>query len=263
MKIIQALAITLGLTGLTFTCLAQEEEASERYTYATYFYCGGGPLARVDEIVKEDALVMDKLVADGTILGWGWLGHSIGGQWQRLQYHQSDSLDGLLDSADAIQAAMALRDEAKEAAEGDKEGDAADEPLRFGQICTRHDDYLWQVENGSASDERGEAGFSVYHVCDPNREERADEIVAEHFAPIFNKLVEDGKLTSWGWSSHVVGGKFRKLQTMTGTDHKSLLKARGETIDLLYAEDSEAGIEFTDICGPHVDYMWDIIHESR
>jgi hypothetical protein len=49
---------------------------------------------------------------------------------------------------------------------------------------------------------------------------------------------------------------------MTGADHKSLLNARNEAIDAIYADDNELGAEFSDICGPHVDYMWDIIHEK-
>jgi len=34
------------------------------------------------------------------------------------------------------------------------------------------------------------------------------------------------------------------------------MKARGEAINAIYAEDSEAGAEFSEICGPHVDYIW-------
>jgi hypothetical protein len=67
---------------------------------------------------------------------------------------------------------------------------------------------------------------------------------------------------SWGWSSHWVGGEFRRLQTMTAKDHKSLLKARGELIDEMYAEGSAAGAEFSEICGSHVDYMWNIQLET-
>ena len=85
---------------------------------------------------------------------------------------------------------------------------------------------------------------------------------ADPIAPILNGFVEEGKLTSWGWSTHVVGGRFRALQTMTAPDMKSLMKARGESIEAIYAEDNEAGAEFSDICGPHVDYMWDIQLES-
>jgi hypothetical protein len=99
-------------------------------------------------------------------------------------------------------------------------------------------------------------------VCDINREERADEIVAEHVAPILDQFVEDGKLTSWGWMSHVVGGRFRRLQTMTAPDLSTLMQARTDAIDAIYAEDNEAGTEFSAICGPHVDYIWNIVHEK-
>ena len=146
---------------------------------------------------------------------------------------------------------------------GDGDDAAADDDdgPGFGSVCTRHDDYIWQVENGNSSDARGAVGFSVYHLCDSSREERADEIVDAHVAPIMNALVEDGSLASWGWSSHVVGGKYRRLQTMTGSDHKSLLAARGKAIDAIYADDNEMGAELNDICGSHVDYMWNITHE--
>jgi hypothetical protein len=131
------------------------------------------------------------------------------------------------------------------------------------RICPRHDDYLWQAEGGTSGKERGKIGFSVYHFCDINREDRADEIVAEHVAPILDKMVEDGKLTTWGWQSHVIGGRARRLQTMTATDMGALLSARQEAIATIYEEDNEAGTEFSDICGPHVDYIWDIVHEAQ
>ena len=45
---------------------------------------------------------------------------------------------------------------------------------------------------------------------------------------------------------------------MTAADHKTLLAARNEAIEMVYGEDDEAGKEFTELCGPHVDYMWNI-----
>ncbi|MDH3612973.1 MAG: hypothetical protein OEU90_04855 [Gammaproteobacteria bacterium] len=254
MKIIKIIAAAAGLTVLSLASVAQEEEEGPlAFTYATYFYCGGGPLSRADEIIADDAERMNGLVEDGTISRWGWLAHHTGGQWQRIFYFQADTMEALLDAGGAVQGG----------GDDEEEAEDKDDGVPFNQICPRHDDYIWSVENGTAGKERGAAGFSVYHVCDLNREERADEIVDAHFAPILNKMVEDGKLTSWGWSSHVVGGKYRKLQTMTAADMSSLLKARGEVIEVAYAEDSEAGEEFTDICGPHSDYMWDIQLESE
>jgi hypothetical protein len=252
MKIMKIMAIALGLTALTLACVAQEEdEGPIAFTYATYFYCDGGPASRADEIVAADADRMNAFVEDGTISGWGWLAHHTGGQWQRVFYYQAESMEALLDAYDTTSPDDDEEDE-----------EDADDGADFGEICPRHDDYIWQVDNGSNSESRGKAGFSVYYVCDINREERAGEIVDEHIAPILNGFVEEGKLTSWGWSTHVVGGRFRALQTMTAPDMKSLMKARGESIEAIYAEESEAGEEFSDICGPHVDYMWDIQLES-
>ena len=253
MKIIKVVAVAAGLTALTLACVAQEEEDEGplAFTYASYFYCDNGPVSRVDELVAEDADRMDGFVEAGTLSSWGWLAHHTGGQWDRIFYFQADTPDALLDGLEAIQDRG-----------DDEEEDAEDEGPGFSDICPRHDVYIWSVDNGSQGEGRGEAGFSVYHTCDINREERADELVDEHIAPILNQFVEDGKLTSWGWSSHVVGGRFRKLQTMTAADVKSLLAVRGEVIDAIYAEDNEAGVEFSEICGPHVDYIWDIVHET-
>ena len=44
---------------------------------------------------------------------------------------------------------------------------------------------------------------------------------------------------------------------MSASDHKALLKARGELLDEMYADENKAGEEFTEICGSHTDYMWD------
>ena len=254
MKIIRTLAIGVGLSALTLSCMAQEDEAATNYIYATYYYCGGGPLSRVDELTAEGAPIMDGLVEDGTLTGWGWYGHHTGGGWVRLAYHTANSLAGAVDGIDAIQAAF-------DAADDGDDDDADDDQMGFGQICYRHDDYIWRTVVGAGdADASPEAGLSSYHVCDVAREERADEIVKEHVAPIMSKLVEDGKLMGWGWSVHEVGGRFRKLQTMVGADHKSVLSARAEALEAIYADNNEAGAELSDICGAHVDYMWDIIH---
>lgn len=259
MKKIKILVATLGLTALTLSCIAQEEEEGPiAYTYATYFYCDGGPLSAADEAIAEDADRMNGFVEDGTILRWGYLAHHTGGQWMRAIYYQADSVEALLNAYDT----MGNGDDGDEDG-GDDAADAeADEGPTFGEVCPRHEDYIWQVDNGSASETRGAAGFSVYYVCDVAREERAGEIVDDHIAPILNGFVEEGKLSSWGWSTHLVGGKYRALQTMTAPDMQSLMAARGDVISAVYAEDSEAGDEFADICGPHVDYLWDIQNEK-
>lgn len=235
------------LSALPVAVMAQaEEDKPIGYSYATYFFCeSGGSAERADEIFKKiNAPDLNKQVKDGPLQGWGWLSHHTGGLWRRAQYYSAPTLNDLLDAQEAMGA----------------DGDAATDALadEFSSICPSHQDYIWEQMAGGDSDTRGTAIFSVYYVCDEAREERADEIFKNDFAPIFNKFVDDGKITNWGWLSHWVGGKYRRLQTVSGSDHKSLLAARGELIEAMYADDNEAGAEFTAICGSHEDYMWDL-----
>ena len=248
MSIIRNTIVILVLCVLASTVQAQEAEEPSVFTYATYFYCDVNGQDRVDEIVKTmDAPIYDQMVKEGLIMGWGWLSHHTGGKWRRISYYQAPSVAGLLDAQAEMQKRFADR--------GDADRD-------FGAICNAHEDYIWEVESGSSGKERGKAGFSVYYRCDESKEERADEIFAKDLAPVFDKYVAAGKLSSWGWSSHWVGGAFRRLQTMTASDHKTLLAARAELIDEMYADESEAGKEFNAICGSHSDYMWDIELET-
>ncbi len=252
MKIMKLAALLPGLLLIAGTATAQDDKAPERYTYATYHYCDTSTEGLADAFVKDkEAPVMDKLVDDGVFLGWGWLRHHTGGQWRRIRYFQTGSLNDALAGIDKM-------GEAFEAAFADDDDDAG-----IGVSCKRHDDYVWQVKAGTVGVERGTAGLSVYFNCKIADESRADEIVAEHFAPIYDKLIEEGKITSWGWQSHVIGGWFRRLFTMTGKDYGTLMDARGEALAAQYGEDNEAGAEFVNICNAHHDYLWDIVHEKQ
>ena len=250
MKKKQAIGVGFVL-GLFAVGAYAQDDAPSRYTYATYFHCNASKEDAADTVMERDAPIIDKLVDDGTILAWGWISHNTGGDWRRVRYHQSDSIEGAMTALGAINAAV-------------EEVHGEDDPAgqAFAEACPRHDDYLWQVDAGNVGVERGTVGFSVYHFCDINREERADEIVKESIAPIFDKMVEDGKLTTWGWQSHVIGGRIRRLQTMTATDIGALLSARQESIQLIYEDNEEAGTEFSQICGNHLDYVWDLTHEK-
>jgi len=248
--------VTALLVGaISVVSMAQEEEEEQEgpiaFTYATYNYCSLSGQSRADEIVAEtEAPVYDALVEEGVIGAWGWLSHHTGGKWRRALYFQNETLDGLLDALDTIQ-------ERFEALGGDNER---------ADICAAHDDYIWAVEASSQEpgEGRAEAGLSVYYVCDVSREKRADELFESTLAPLFDKAVADGKLASWGWSSHVIGGKYRRLQTVTGADHKAILAARGDILEGLYGGDepNAGAVEFRSICGSHADYLWNIQLET-
>jgi len=246
-KMILLLPSLLLATGIAF---AQDDKAPERYTYATYLKCDTSTESLADDYVKKtEAPLMDKLVEDGTYLSWGWMKHHTGGEWRRIRYFQTDSVNSALAGLNTMSKAF------EKAGAGDDVG--------VGVSCKSHDDYIWQVQAGTAGIERGKVGLSVYFTCKISEEERADEIVANDFAPIYDKLVKEGKITSWGWQSHVIGGWFRRLFTITATDYDALMDARGEALAAQYGEDNAAGEEFTSICGNHHDYLWDVVHEKQ
>ena len=243
-------ALIVGLVSVA--CIAQEEEEDQDgpigYVYSTYSVCKLSGQDRADEIVKEiEAPVYNALVEDGVINGWGWLSHHTGGQWRRLFYYQHDTVEGLLDAQDAM----------GERFDSMNLGDDADR----SDLCPAHDDYIWTVElaGGDPDAPRAAAGLSVYMICNESTEERADEIFESTTAPILDQLVADGKIASWSWLSHFIGGKYRRLQSMTGTDHKAVLAARGELIEALYGGDepNAEAVELNEICSGHTDYMWD------
>ena len=237
------LAVPAGLSA------QEEEDKKETYIYASYFICKNAMFKQVDENVNTHlAPIYDAAVADGTLGGWGWLAHHTGGRWNRIFYHVSDSIAGLF----AAQKTMAER--TKDAPDGG-----------FSEACGPHEDYIWQsVANNGLLGDRGSAGMSVYHVCDITKEERADELVKTVFAPVYDKALADGKIKSWGWSTHVVGGKYRKLGTMTGDSFEAVLAARGEILQAIYGDgDNAEANEFSTICGSHSDYLWQILNEGR
>ena len=245
MKRLILTASLLTLASVPLATLAQDEgdEAEPQYVMATYYYCEQDEEADADEaFAKGYAPVLAAAVEAGTIENWGWMAHRLGGKWRRVWVFGATGAGNLMDAADKIYADLteAIGDE---------------DPLT--DACPTHDDYLWETGGGNASDERGATSFSVYYDCDSSREARADEIVNASLAPVMNDLIKNGNIASWGWLKHHVGGKYRRLLTLTGASHKATLQARDHVVDVVYAEGNEAGAEFDGICSKHSDYMWD------
>ena len=236
-----AASLVLCTFGSTGTASAQEQQT---YTYVTYFYCDVAQQDRADEIVEQvDKPLFEAAVADGSATGWGWLKHHTGGKWRRVQFYSAPSIDALL----------AVQKKVTDAADATAKGKALGK--EFGGACKSHDDYIWRSVAGNVGTTRGPAAFSVYYVCDSSREDQADALVKRVFAPVYDKMVAEGKLTSWGWMEHIVGGEYRRLATMTAKDMSTLIAARSALV-AAFQDDPLSGV-LDDICGSHADYMWE------
>ncbi len=246
-------ACSLSALVLPGAAAAQEEEAPKPYVYATYFYCDTGREWLADQLFeKHMAPHYDAAVEEGALSGWGYMAHHTGGKWRRLIYRVAPTLSQAMASVGVI--AEKVQQEGAQAS------------AEFSAICDTHDDYIWRSVTGSAggaiAPQRGKAGFSAYYVCDGVRETEADDLVKEILAPLYDAQVEAGRLVSWGWMQHWVGGKYRRIATMTSKDFDTLMAARDAVVQALL-DNEEAGNRFSEICGSHSDYMWDIKLETR
>lgn len=243
-----AILLQAGLFLLCGGTAYAEDKAPESYVYGTYSVCDLAKQDRSDEIYAQlDKPILDAAIADKSINSYGLYAHQTGGRWRRLQYTTASSIEALLD------AQKKMADQA----------DAANKKLgqEYATICNAHDDYIWRRVAGSAgSVAPGGAAFSTYYVCDGTREAQADSLVEQVFAPVYDKLVADGKLKSWGWLEHIVGGQYRRVATMGATDLKALMAARGEIVQAF--TDNAAGDAFTDICDAHTDYIWTVKYSN-
>jgi len=235
---------------LSFSVFSAEENKTEMYVYSTYFNCEASLEDAVDEqINKTYSTIYNNAIKNGNITHWGWMKHHTGGQWRRILYHTAPSVSALFSAQGQMNKEF--------------ENVFANEEDAVVQGCKTHDDYVWQYVTGSnkslAGVARGKASMSVYMECSFMGEERADEIVKKHFAPIYNAQVGKGKLTSWGWLSHVIGGKYRRLETITANNYEDLLKAKKSILDSIYYKGpNKYAEEFSKICTSHQDYLWDI-----
>ena len=229
------------LSGMTASA---EDKPADVFVYATYHYCDFSKQDRADELFAQTQKPgFESAIKDGSISSYGWLAHKTGGKWRRADYFTAGSVQALLDAQE-------------------KMGNQADPKIKkldeeFGSICSSHDDYIWRrVAGNIGSVARGGAAFSTYYVCDQGRESDADAIVTQVMAPLYDKMVAEGKLKSWGWNEHIVGGEYRRLETFSASDMKALMEARAAIVAA--GDATPLSDTFTDICGQHTDYMWEI-----
>lgn len=233
---------------------AQDADDGHAYVYASYFICDPGGEARADEIIARNFKPhYDAAVEQGNIRSWSWLTHYVGGEWRRGLILTATNMDDLLDVSGAL--GEIIEETTPEAGRA------------FTEVCSQHVDYIWEstsaFRSGRLGDARGDAGFSTYYTCDASREERADELVVESFAPVYNKHLGADKLVSWVWLKHNVGGERRRLLALTGANHKALTRTRQAIIDDISERRMDrARREFLEICNSHEDYMWDIEIET-
>jgi hypothetical protein len=240
--------IPIVTLAIIVTCLAPNLPAAAQarenpvFIYATYFHCNNGMVEGADDVVaKQYKSELDRMVKNRTVSSWGWLRKTVGGEWARAGFLTGSSLTAVLNAAGNYNVMS----------------DGHPPKKAFEEACSSGEDYIWHVLAGSdPRARRGKAAFSTYFVCDQSREMQADALVKRTVGPMYDKLVADGKLTTWFWAEHIVGGKYRRLATMTAQSRDDLIAAREELVAA--AEHNPLDEAMTSICGSHQDYIWEV-----
>ncbi len=241
-----------SLLFFTLPALFVASEAQSQTLIGQYFRCDAAYEDEADFIVNTVfSPIFTRHETAGDISGWGWVEHAAGGAWRRI---------GTITAPDRT---TALNMWGQINAELEEEHPGATH--RFNEICNSHDDYIWNLTAASEGTDPGsmpDAWISTYWVCNEAKESRADELQAQ-MAAVYDKHVAAGNVTGWAWYSHEVGGRFRRLLTLAGSDLPGVLDAREMIINELESEHADAMAEFGSICSGHVDYLWNNARTNR
>ena len=98
--------------------------------------------------------------------------------------------------------------------------------------------------------------LATYYRCDYVRQARADTLYRQVIGPAVDRQVKAGNLTSWGFSSHRMGGAWRRVETWTAPSLQKLMAAQDAYVADIEKTNPKAAAEFDAICGSHDDYIW-------
>ena len=213
--------------------------------FGIYYRCNQVRETQADEVVQNTLGPLAQTHVDaGHLTGWAWFTHAQGGAWRRLFDTSGTDRGVMMNVRTEMVAAMA--------------NEHADEAEALSTACAGHDDYIWTGVSNSTPDPDllGPATLSAYHSCDRSREGRADEIYQNLLAPLYQKHMDMGHIASWGFYAHRAGGRFRRLETMSGPDHMTLMNMQAAIYEEANETNPLAMQEFNQICGWHSDYMW-------
>jgi len=105
--------------------------------------------------------------------------------------------------------------------------------------------------------------IGTYYRCNQATETRADAIYKETVAPLVQKQIDAGHLVAAGWARHWMGGEWRRLEYVGGTNLGALVDARDAIIAELTGAHAKAGDEFSALCPSHDDYIWSSVASSQ
>ena len=109
-----------------------------------------------------------------------------------------------------------------------------------------------------AQDDDGPVGFTwvTYFVCDVATQGAMDATVEANEKAVLDQWVDDGKLITWGYLSHYMGGKWRRAHYYVSRTMAEALTNQTELYREIYADNPEGLRARSESCAGHDDYIW-------
>lgn len=134
--------------------------------------------------------------------------------------------------------------------------------MKLGRVCTSAF-AVGLIAGAVSAQEATTYVVGTYYRCSEATEARADAIYKETVAPLVKKQIDAGRLVASGWDRHWLGGEWRRLEYVVGTDLGAMVDARQAVIAELMGAQAKAGDEFSAICPSHDDYIWSSVASSQ
>ena len=105
--------------------------------------------------------------------------------------------------------------------------------------------------------------FASYYECDVSLEPALDDAVMSGAAAVWDRHVESGDITQWGWNAHTIGGAWRRLQYFITPDRASGLAAWTSVTEAMEKEAPGSMDLLNRACSRHQDYIWSVQQTSQ
>lgn len=173
--------------------MAQEEDRGP-ITWLAFSKVKPGQTEAAVKLTLEDKELMDRLMADGTVMSWGLgmpINHNPGDLWNHVQWVTLESWDKIDAWVGAVMQTMTSMDEETQKARMKRAEEIYVDGSHFDEVM-RHN--IISSGNGAAP--------KYYYLADftaqPGKGEGLVKFFGEQVVPVLDKLVADGALTSYG-----------------------------------------------------------------
>ncbi len=130
-----SLLLIIGLCTFVGTAQAQESEESSSVMAVSWYKCQLNKLGEVNDLVTEyNEPVLNRLVDEKKLMGWGSMNHRWGDEWSFMLYYEAKDMESLDNAMDEFMQEMSKMDKSAEE--------------RFFSLCTEHKDNIYTTVHG-------------------------------------------------------------------------------------------------------------------